>query len=53
MQQRMDEVVDGEYQMYSVSPGEDQRTHWIKGNKELESIMSNLSDEELKDIKRG
>ena len=53
MQQRMDEVVDGEYQMYSVSPGEDQRAHWIKGNKELESIMSNLSDEELKDIKRG
>ena len=53
MQQRMDEVVDGEYQMYSVSSGEAQRAHWIKGNKELESIMSNLSDEELKDIKRG
>ena len=47
MQQRMDEVVDGEYQMYSVSSGEAQRAHWIKGNKELESIMSNLSDEEL------
>jgi pyruvate dehydrogenase E1 component len=53
MQRRMDEVVDGEYQMYSVSSGENQRAHWIKGNKELESIMSNLSDEELKDIKRG
>ena len=53
MQRRMDEVVDGEYQMYSVSSGETQRAHWIKGNKELESIMSNLSDEELKDIKRG
>ncbi len=53
MQRRMDEVVDGEYQMYSVSSGENQRAHWIKGNKELESIMSNLSDKELKDIKRG
>ena len=53
MQRRMDEVVDGEYQMYSVSSGENQRAHWIKGDKELESIMSNLSDEELKDIKRG
>ncbi len=53
MQRRMDEVVDGEYQNYSVSSGADQRAHWIQDNKELESIMSNLSDEELKDIKRG
>ena len=53
MQRRMDEVVDGEYQNYSVSSGADQRAHWVQDNKELESIMSNLSDEELKDIKRG
>ena len=53
MQRRMDEVLDGEYQMYSVSSGEDQRAHWVKDNHELESIMTNLSDEELKDIKRG
>ena len=53
MQRRMDEVVDGEYQNYSVSSGADQRAHWIQDNKELESIMSNLSDDELKDIKRG
>ena len=53
MQRRMDEVLDGEYQMYSVSSGADQRTHWVKDNKELESIMTNLSDDELKAIKRG
>ena len=53
MQKRMDEVVDGEYQMYSVSSGEDQRNHWINGNSELESIMTQLNDKELKDIKRG
>ena len=53
MQRRMDEVLDGEYQMYSVSSGADQRNHWVKDNKELESIMTNLSDDELKAIKRG
>ena len=53
MQKRMDEVVDGEYQMYSVSSGEYQRNHWIDGNSELESIMNQLNDKELKDIKRG
>ena len=53
MQKRMDEVVDGEYQMYSVSSGEAQRNHWIDGNSELESIMTQLNDKELKDIKRG
>ena len=53
MQKRMDEVVDGEYQMYSVSSGAEQRAHWINGNSELETIMTNLNDAELKDIKRG
>ena len=53
MQSRMDEVLDGEYQMYSTSSGADQRAHWINGNDELESIMTNLSDDELKAIKRG
>ena len=53
MQRRMDEVLDGEYQMYSVSSGADQRAHWVKDNSELESIMTNLSDDELKAIKRG
>ena len=39
--------------MYSVSSGEDQRAHWVKDNNELETIMTNLSNDELKDIKRG
>jgi Pyruvate dehydrogenase complex, dehydrogenase (E1) component len=53
MQRRRDEVLDGEYQKYSVSRGADQRTHGVKDNSELESIRTNLSDDELKAIKRG
>ena len=53
MQKRMDEVLDGEYQMYSVISGAEQRNHWSKDNPELKEIMSGLSDEEIKNIKRG
>ena len=53
MQKRMDEVVDGEYQNYSVSSGAEQRAHWVNGDPELETIMTSLTDAELKDIKRG
>ena len=52
-QKRMDEVLDGEYQMYSVISGKEQLDHWTKGNPELKEIMSGLTDEEVKKIKRG
>ncbi|MEE4185630.1 MAG: pyruvate dehydrogenase (acetyl-transferring), homodimeric type [Gammaproteobacteria bacterium] len=53
MQARMDEVVDGDYQMYSVSSGPEVREHWNNGNPRLAKIMELLTDEEIRAIKRG
>ncbi|MGI9308573.1 MAG: pyruvate dehydrogenase (acetyl-transferring), homodimeric type, partial [Gammaproteobacteria bacterium] len=53
MQARMDEVVDGDYQMYSVSSGQEVREHWVDGDPRLAEIMKTLSDEEIRAIRRG
>jgi len=53
MQARMDEVVDGDYQMYSVSSGPEVREHWNNGDPKLAEIMQTLSDEEIRAIRRG
>ncbi|MBT8422948.1 MAG: pyruvate dehydrogenase (acetyl-transferring), homodimeric type [Gammaproteobacteria bacterium] len=53
MQARMDEVVDGDYQMYSVSSGPEVREHWNNGDPRLAEIMESLTDEEIRSIKRG
>ena len=53
LRQRMEECVDGDYQRYSILPGERQREHWVDGNPELEKMMESLSDAEVKQIKRG
>jgi pyruvate dehydrogenase E1 component len=53
LQSRMDECLDGDYQMYSVLPGDVQREHWVEGNVALEQMMNTLTDEEVKAIKRG
>ena len=53
MQRRMNEAVDGDYQMYSVLPGDQVREHWTRGNPELAELMKTLSDEEIRTIKRG
>ncbi|MCG8415251.1 MAG: pyruvate dehydrogenase (acetyl-transferring), homodimeric type [Pseudomonadales bacterium] len=53
LRRRMEECVDGDYQRYSVLPGNQQREHWVDGNAELEQMMNELSDEEVKQIKRG
>ena len=37
LRQRMEEAVDGDYQYYSISPGDIQREHWIEGNPQLEN----------------
>ena len=51
--QRMEEALDGDYQMYSVLSGEKVRAHWVKDNPELEAMMQSLTDEEIRTIKRG
>lgn len=53
LKNRMNQVVDGEYQWYSTLPGAEQRKHWVNDNPELNKIMESLTDEELKNIKRG
>jgi pyruvate dehydrogenase E1 component len=53
LRRRMEECVDGDYQRYSVLPGDRQREHWVDGNPELEQMMDSLTDEEVKQIKRG
>ena len=53
LRRRMEECVDGDYQRYSVLPGDRQREHWVDGNAELEQMMNALSDDEVKQIKRG
>jgi pyruvate dehydrogenase E1 component len=53
LRQRMEECVDGDYQRYSILDGDAQREHWVHGDAELERMMNSLTDEELKQIKRG
>ena len=53
LRKRMDECLDGDYQRYSVLPGDVQREHWVEGNPELERMMNTLTDEEVRGIKRG
>ena len=53
LRRRMEECVDGDYQRYSVLPGDRQREHWVDGDAELEEMMDALSDDELQQIKRG
>ncbi|MFN2288592.1 MAG: pyruvate dehydrogenase (acetyl-transferring), homodimeric type [Chromatocurvus sp.] len=50
---RMEACVDGDYQRYSILPGDAQREHWVQGDEPLERMMNSLSDDELRTIKRG
>jgi pyruvate dehydrogenase E1 component len=53
LQARMERAVDGDYQMYSVSSGQEVREHWVGSDPRLAEIMRVLSDEEIRCIKRG
>ncbi len=53
LQQRMEQAVDGDYQMYTVSPGDVVREHWVENTPKLIDLMKTLSDEEIRTIKRG
>ncbi len=50
---RMGEVVDGEFQKYTVMPGEYIREHFFGKYPELLQMVRALSDEELKKLRRG
>ncbi len=53
LQRRMEEALDGDYQMYSQLPGKEVRAHWVGDNEELRDIMKTLSDETVRTIRRG
>ena len=53
LRRRMEECLDGDYQRYSVLPGDAQREHWVDGDPRLERMMNSLTDEEIRAIKRG
>jgi pyruvate dehydrogenase E1 component len=50
---RMGEVVDGQYQKYSVEPGAYIREHFFGVSPELLAMAEQLSDEQLQKMRRG
>jgi pyruvate dehydrogenase E1 component len=53
LQRRMEQAVDGDYQMYTVSSGDVVREHWVENAPELRDLMKTLSNEDIRSIKRG
>ena len=50
---RMSEVVDGEYQKYSVESGEYIRNHFFGKDPEVLKMVDKMTDEQLQKMKRG
>jgi pyruvate dehydrogenase E1 component len=50
---RMSEVVDGQYQKYTVMPGSYIREHFFGKYPELLQLVANYSDEKLEKMRRG
>lgn len=50
---RMGEVVDGEYQKYTVADADYVREHFFGGDPKLEEMAKHLSDSQIKNMRRG
>ncbi|RMF91516.1 MAG: pyruvate dehydrogenase (acetyl-transferring), homodimeric type, partial [Planctomycetota bacterium] len=50
---RMTEVVDGQYQKYTVMPGSYIRKHFFGVDPKLEALVADLTDEQIRRLKRG
>ncbi|MFZ5832734.1 MAG: pyruvate dehydrogenase (acetyl-transferring), homodimeric type [Planctomycetota bacterium] len=50
---RMGEIVDGQYQKYSVSSGAYTREHFFGVDPRLEAMVSDLTDDQIHRLKRG
>lgn len=50
---RMQDAVDGDYQKYVVSPGSYIREHFFGTDERLQEMVKNLSDDDLRKLKRG
>jgi pyruvate dehydrogenase E1 component len=53
LRERMDEVVDGEYQNYRAKHGPYIREHFFGKSPELLAMVANMSDEEIWALRRG
>ena len=53
MQQRMDEVVDGEYQNYKAKGGAYTREHFFGKHPELKALVADLADNDIMRLNRG
>ncbi len=53
LMRRMAEVVDGQYQKYTVMPGSYIRQHFFGKYPELLDLVKNYSDEKLEKLRRG
>ncbi|MGD8486878.1 MAG: pyruvate dehydrogenase (acetyl-transferring), homodimeric type, partial [Chloroflexota bacterium] len=51
--QRMADVVDGEWQKYSVEPGSYMREHFFGADPRLAAMVADKTDDELKALRRG
>ena len=50
---RFDQVVDGEFQKYSVESGAYVRKHFFGKDPDLAELVSSMTDKQLKSLKRG
>ena len=50
---RMGEIIDGQYQKYSVEKGDYIREHFFGADPELLDMVDHLSDEQLQKLRRG
>lgn len=50
---RMEEVLDGDYQKYSVEPGSFIRRHFFGRHPELLELVNHLTDEQIRKLLRG
>ncbi len=50
---RMGEVVDGQYQKYTVEGGDYIREHFFGVDEDLKEMVSNMTDEQLSKMRRG
>ncbi|MBT3346727.1 MAG: pyruvate dehydrogenase (acetyl-transferring), homodimeric type [Gemmatimonadetes bacterium] len=53
LSRRMGELVDGQYQKYSVSSGDYQRNHFFGVDPRLQAMSTGLTDEQIRTIRRG
>src|SRR3954463_3453689 len=53
LRKRMEEVVDGDYQKYSVEPGSYTRKHFFGKYPELLQLVNHLTDDQIRKLLRG